>query len=160
MGAQICLGELAVGGNFAYCLIIVVIFMGGLEKHIDWGNILETSLGASHEGMEPFLWRRLTPRESWPLETPCKDFNLAIGGGLGWMDSLKNGAGKRFIFHAIIPALYPFWWKFYWLSQSAFIFSMLGSQSWKNKEAMKMWSCYKIVLFFKNFDHYHHELFS
>ena len=38
-----------------------------------------------------------------------KYFNLAIGGGLGWMKWLKNGAGKGFIFHVIIPALYPFW---------------------------------------------------
>ena len=28
MGNQVCLGDLAVRGNFAYCLIIVVIFMG------------------------------------------------------------------------------------------------------------------------------------
>ena len=30
---------------------------------------------------------------------------MAIGGGLGWMKWLKNGAEKGFIFHAIIPAL-------------------------------------------------------
>ena len=47
--------------------------MGDLEKHIDWGDILETSLGASHEGMEPFLWRELIPRDHvkiliWLLE--------------------------------------------------------------------------------------------
>ena len=46
----------------------------------------------------------------WPLETTCKDFNLAIGEGLGWRKWLKNGAGKGIMFHAIIPALYPFWW--------------------------------------------------
>ena len=28
----------------------------------------------------------------------------------------KNGAEKGFIFHAIIPALHPFWSKYYWLS--------------------------------------------
>ena len=41
--------------------------------------------------------------------TPCKDFHLAIEGGLGWMKWLKNGAEKCFIFHAIMPALYLFW---------------------------------------------------
>ena len=50
---------------------------------------------------------------SLPLVIPCKDFNLAIGGGLGWMEWLKSGAGKGFIFHELhelhIPALYPFW---------------------------------------------------
>ena len=35
---------------------------------------------------------------SWPLKTPCKDFNLAIGGVLGWMKWLKNGAGKSLYF--------------------------------------------------------------
>ena len=35
--------------------------------------------GANHKGMGPFLWGKLTSQE------PCKDFNLAIGGGLGWM---------------------------------------------------------------------------
>ena len=34
---------------------------------------------------------------------PWKDFNLAIGGGLGWVQQLKNGVGKGFIFHVIIP---------------------------------------------------------
>ena len=29
--------------------------------------------------------------DSWPLETPSKDFHLAIGGGLGWIKWLKNG---------------------------------------------------------------------
>ena len=33
--------------------------------------------------------------ESWALKTPCKDFNLAITGGLGWMKWLKKGR-KRF----------------------------------------------------------------
>ena len=46
---------------------------------------------------------------SWPFKTPSKDFHLAIGRGLGWMKWLKNGAEKGFIFHAIFPALYPFW---------------------------------------------------
>ena len=27
--------------------------------------------------------------ESWPIKTPCKDFNLAIVGGLGWIKWLK-----------------------------------------------------------------------
>ena len=46
---------------------------------------------------------------SLPLETPSKDNHLAIGGGLGWIKWLKNWAEKGFIFHAIFPALYPFW---------------------------------------------------
>ena len=42
--------------------------------------------------MGPFLLGKLT------LETPCKDFNLEIVGGLGWMKWLKNGAGKYLYF--------------------------------------------------------------
>ena len=46
--------------------------------------------------------------ESWPLEIPSKDFHSAIWGGLGWIKWLKNATEKGYIFHAIIPALYPF----------------------------------------------------
>ena len=35
---------------------------------------------------------------SFPLKIPCKDFNLAIVGGLGWMKWLKNGARKCLYF--------------------------------------------------------------
>ena len=34
--------------------------------------------------------------------------HLKNGGVLGWMKWLKNGAEKAFIFHAVIPTLYPF----------------------------------------------------
>ena len=33
-------------------------------------------------------------RVNWLLKTPCKDFNLAFGGGLGW---LRMGEGKVYI---------------------------------------------------------------
>ena len=60
---------------------------------------------------------------SWLLKTPYKYFSFAIGGGTKYMKSLENGAKKGLIFHAIIPALYP--WKFYWLNERIFIFSLL-----------------------------------
>ena len=44
-----------------------------------------------------------------PLETLCKDFDLASAEGIGWMKWLKNWAGKGFKFHAIIPKIYLFW---------------------------------------------------
>ena len=91
---------------------------------------------------------------SWPLKTPCKDFNLAVVGGLGWMKWLKMDR-EKFIFHAIIPALYPLWWKFCWLSQNTFIFSMLESQSWKNKKVTKMWRLKRLWYLSKRFDHSH-----
>ena len=36
-------------------------------------------MGVIHKGLEHFLW------QEFPLDTPSKDFYLAIGGGLGWM---------------------------------------------------------------------------
>ena len=38
--------------------------------------------GAIHKGMGSFLCGKLAP---------CKDFNLAIGVGLGWIKWLQNG---------------------------------------------------------------------
>ena len=35
---------------------------------------------------------------SWSLETPYKDFNLAIGRGIGWMKWVKNGEEKSLYF--------------------------------------------------------------
>ena len=62
-------------------------------------------------GGKPQWWDQFYG-ESWSLKALSKNFNLAIKGGLGWMKWLKNGAGKGFIFHAMIPALYSFWWNF------------------------------------------------
>ena len=58
--------------------------------------------GQATKDQDRFYWG------GWSLNISCKDFNLAIGGGLGWVKRLKIGQG-RFIFHAIIPAQYPFW---------------------------------------------------
>ena len=93
-----------------------------------------------------------TGQGDWPIETPSKYFYLAIGGGLGKIKCLKNGTGKGFIFHPIIPALYPFWLKFYWLSYRTFIFSTLESQSWKNNNQNV--KAEKMVAFVKSFDYY------
>ena len=57
--------------------------------------------GPSHKMMEPFLWGKLTPQDT------IKGFNLEIGGALDEM--VKKWGREKFIFHAIIPALYPFW---------------------------------------------------
>ena len=65
-------GKLFVLCLFVFCLIIVVIFIGG-------------EVGGS-----------------WFLKKPCKDFNLAVAGGLGWMKWLKNGAGKCLYFMQLL----------------------------------------------------------
>ena len=77
--------DLAVGGNLVCFLIIVDIFIV-LGRAVDWGGDFKVIIwGESHKGMYG---------ESSLLKTPCKEFNVAIGGGLGWMKWLKNGAEK------------------------------------------------------------------
>ena len=79
-------------------LTIVVIFIGlgrayRLERR---GGILKLSNGGqATKGWDHFYG------ESWPLKTPCKDFNLD--------EMAKKGGREMSIFHAIIPALYTFW---------------------------------------------------
>ena len=69
--------------------------LGGDFKVIIWGGI--------HKELGTFFMGGVT------LKTANKDFHLAVGGRLGWMKWSKNRAEKGFIFHAIIPALYPLW---------------------------------------------------
>ena len=38
---HVCLGNLTVGGNFVFCLIIV--YLWDLDEHIGWGRILKLS---------------------------------------------------------------------------------------------------------------------
>ena len=42
-----------------------------------------------------FMGEVETPRHH--VKIPCKDFDLAIEGGLGWMQWLKNGAEEKYI---------------------------------------------------------------
>ena len=66
-----------------------------MEEHLGWrgGEILKLS----YSGQATKGWEHFYMRGSF-LKTPCKDFNLTIGGGLGWMKWLKNGAGKKIYF--------------------------------------------------------------
>ena len=94
-------GGLAVGGNLVFCFIIVVIFiwLGRAYRLVGQGGggILKLSNGGqATKGWDHFYLG------SWPLKTPCKDFNLAIVGGLGWMKWLKNGAGKCLYFMQLL----------------------------------------------------------
>ena len=79
------IGDLAVRGNFVFCLIIVVVFIGLGRAYTLWwgggGGVVGTGVGNHMFG------------GSWPLKTPFKDFNLAIL-GLGWIKWLKDWAGK------------------------------------------------------------------
>ena len=74
-----------------------------MEQYIGWGKILKSSYG--RKGSK--RWEHFYGG-SQSLKTKCKDVNLAIGGGLGWMKLLKDEAWKGSMFHAIILALFPF----------------------------------------------------
>ena len=67
------------------------------------GDILEPLLGGKPQRDGIIFMGEVDP------ENLCKDFNLAIGGGLGWIEWLKNGTGNGFIYHVIIPELYTLW---------------------------------------------------
>ena len=96
-------GELGVGGNFVWCLIIVVIFIG-LGGAYKFSEILKSWFGGGGgwEGGKPRRYRNFFYGGTWPHKTPYKDFNLVIKGGLGWVKWLKNGQRTGFIFHAVI----------------------------------------------------------
>ena len=96
-----------------------------------------------------FYWR------NWYLETP-NNFHLAVRGGLRSMEWLKTEAENGFIFHAIIPALYSFWWKFYSLSYRTFIFLNLDYGKTNSNQNVKV---EKMVVFVKTFG-YHHHMFN
>ena len=90
-------GELGHWGNCVWCLIIVVI-PSGLERVHRWGQVdfkVNKWVGKATKGWDHFL------RGSWSLETTCKDFHLAIGGGHSWVKWLKSGVGTDFIFHVV-----------------------------------------------------------
>ena len=64
------MGDLAVGGNFVFCLIIVVTFIGlgrayRLGRRGGGGVDFEViKSGARHKGMGPFLLGKLTPHDT------------------------------------------------------------------------------------------------
>ena len=105
---------------------------------------------ANHKGMRPFLLG------SWTLKTPCKDFNLAILGGLNWMKWLKKRAGK-FCISCNCSCPISFLWKIllvklkYLYIQYAWISIMKKQNSNQNGKVEKM------MVPVKTFDHCHHK---
>ena len=68
-------------GNSVCCLVILVIFIG-LGRAYGLGEILKSSCeGEGGGGSIKMEWNKFYGGR-WPLITPCKDFNLAIVGGL------------------------------------------------------------------------------
>ena len=61
-----------------------------------------------------------------------------------------------FIFHAIIPALYPFWWKFYWLSKVP-LYSVCLNLNHEKTNSNQNAKVEKKAVLVKAFDYYHHK---
>ena len=87
-----------------------------LREHILGGR---GDLKSSYERSKPQRVGTTFYGGSWFLKKPCKGFHLVTGGGLCCVKWLKNKVEKGFISYAVIPALYPFWWKFYWIIKEA-----------------------------------------
>ena len=58
--------DLAVGGNFICCLIIVAIFIGigRADRLVGYFEVIIGGGGASHKEMGPFLWGNLSPQDN------------------------------------------------------------------------------------------------
>ena len=126
---------LTVGGSLVFCLIIVVILigLGRVYRLGEWGGRLDFEVmkwGKATKGLDHFYGG------SRSLKTPCRDFNLVIVRGLGSMKWLKNGTGKCLYFMQLL--FISLLVKILLLKLSTFIFSMLESQSWKNKIVTKI----------------------
>ena len=63
-----------------------------------------------------------------------------------------------FIFHAIVPVLYLFWWKFYWFKKLKYLcvkyawISIMKKQNSKENGKVEI-----MVVFFKYFEHHYHK---
>ena len=69
---------------------------------------------------------------SWSLKTPCKDFNLAVVGGLGWMKWLKNGADKSFLVKILLAKLKYLYIQYTWISIMKKQNSNQNGKGWKD----------------------------
>ena len=81
-------------GDFVLCILSSSFHIYGTWRNIYVGREFKVIMdwGQTTKGWDHFLLRKLT------LETPSKDFDLAIGGGIGWMKWLKNGGRRKVLY--------------------------------------------------------------
>ena len=92
----------------------------------------------------------------WTLKKPCKDFNLAIGGGLGRMERLKNGAGKSLYlsnYFCTISSLE----KILLINLKYLHIQYAWMSIMKSQNINQNGKVENIVVLVKTFDHYHHK---
>ena len=95
-------------------------------------------------------------RGRWLLIRPYKDFNLAVGGGLGWMKWFKNGVKKSLHFMQLFLHYILFGENLlvklkYLYIEYPFISITRKQNSNQNVKVEK------IVVLVKTFDHYHYK---
>ena len=123
------------------------------SQHIGWGGGFWSSYMVGGEGGEKG-WEHFYVG-SWPLKTPCKDFNLAIVRGLGWMKWLKKdrevfiscnySCTISFLVKILLVNLKKLYIQYAWIS-------IMKKQN--NKQNVKVG---KMVVLVKAFDHYHYK---
>ena len=78
---EVCLGRRGVGGNYLWCLVIVVIFMqlAGAKTLGGWGGFKIIIWGtASHQGENNFYGEELTPLDTMALSNNYYVFNTHL----------------------------------------------------------------------------------
>ena len=96
-------------------------------------------------------------RGSWPLETPCKYFNLAIGGGLGRMKLLKKWGRERFYVWCSYSCTISFLVKVLLAKLKCLYIQYAWISIMKKQNCNQNVKVGKVVDFIKPFDHYYHK---
>ena len=138
-------GELAVGGNFVRCLIIVVIFLGLGGAYRLAGDFKLIIWSASHEGMGPFLWGGVHPSRHHVkiLISQLQE---------GWLDEMVKKQGREgFYISCTISVMVKIL-----LVKLKNLYIQYASIMKKQNSNQNV-KVQKIVVFAKTFDHYHHK---
>ena len=94
--------DLAVGGKFVFCLVIVVIFIG-LGRAYRLGGFSNYQMGGKPQRDGTiFMWKVYPSRQHIKI--------LICNSRRARLDKMVKKLGRgMFMFHAIISALYLFW---------------------------------------------------
>ena len=119
---------------------------------IGWGGFLNHHMRGKPQRVGTIFYG-----ESWTLQTPSKDFHLAIGGKLGWMKMIKKWGRERFY----ISCNYSFTISFLVKILLAKLKSLYIPYAWisimKKQNSNQNVKIEKMVVFLKTSDYYHHK---
>ena len=92
----------------------------------------------------------------WTIKAPCKDFNLAIVGGLGWIKWLKMGQEKVYI-SCNYSCTISFLVKILLVKLKYLYIQYAGISMMKKQNINQNVKVEKMVVLVKTFDHYHQK---